>query len=96
MVLQTCVPEEVTLTWNPITGATAYTLQIDTLDGFTDPWIEASAIAVTSYTPAALANEQQYYWRVAGTRGSRNRPLVGGMEFHHKESDRWHSSRGRG
>jgi hypothetical protein len=68
------VPEEVILTWNPITGAAAYTLEIDTLGDFTDPWFTASAIAMTSYTPVALANEQQYYWRVAGTRGTESGP----------------------
>jgi hypothetical protein len=68
------VPEEVILTWNPVTGATAYTLEIDTLGDFADTWITEPALGGISYTPAALADEQQYYWRVAGIRGTETGP----------------------
>jgi len=68
------VPDEVTLTWKPITGAIAYALQINMLDDFTDPWLSVSDIPGTSYLPASLANEQQYFWRVAGTRSGETGP----------------------
>jgi hypothetical protein len=68
------VPQDVSLTWNAITGATVYTLQIDTLDSFTDPWFTASGIAATSYLLSEPAGEQQYFWRVAGMRGAELSP----------------------
>jgi hypothetical protein len=68
------IPDEVTLTWNPITGAATYTLQINTLDDFTDPWFTSSDIAITSYNPSSLEVDQQYFWRVAGIRGEETGP----------------------
>jgi hypothetical protein len=68
------LPDDVTLTWNQVTGAASYTIQINTLDDFTDPWVTASDITIPSYAPSTLVADQQYFWRVAGIRGVETGP----------------------
>ncbi len=50
--------------WNPVTGSTAYYLEIATDPDYNNV-VEAATVTATSYTPAApLAPGTLYYWRV--------------------------------
>jgi photosystem II stability/assembly factor-like uncharacterized protein len=53
----------VILSWQPATGATSYTIALDTSSGFTSPvtWNTAT----TSQTTGMLSKGSTYYWRVA-------------------------------
>ncbi len=66
-------PLQPTLTWNAVSGATSYSLQVATDAGFSNIVITANNIAVTNYTPASnLANNTTYYWRVLAANGAGN------------------------
>ncbi|MBD3193227.1 MAG: hypothetical protein GF308_21515 [Candidatus Heimdallarchaeota archaeon] len=51
-----------TLSWNGVTGATDYQIQIDDYDSFNSPFIDDTTID-TQYTSSSLG-EDTYYWRV--------------------------------
>ena len=54
------------LTWSPVDGATGYTLEIDTEDGFIDP--TTLSTKATSYVITSnQAPYVDYYWRVRAT-----------------------------
>ena len=57
-----------TLTWNAVTGATSYEVQVSTVSNFASTVFDQSGITATSQavTPA-LSNNTQYYWRVNAT-----------------------------
>jgi hypothetical protein len=54
------------LHWHPVAGATAYTLQIDTMAGFNNPFI-AVPLGDTSYTPLIDLPVKTIYWRVSSS-----------------------------
>lgn len=53
-------------TWNAVTGATLYHIQISTVSNFTSTVVDDATLATNSYTPSALTVGTLYYWRVAG------------------------------
>jgi hypothetical protein len=54
-----------TLSWNPVTGATGYRLQVATDSNFVSNIVlDQSNITGTSYPLAGLANGTEHYWRV--------------------------------
>jgi choice-of-anchor B domain-containing protein len=60
-----------TLTWNVVSGATSYSLQVATDAGFSNVVIAVSGLAAANYTPTtSLANNTTYYWRVLASNGS--------------------------
>ncbi len=60
------------LTWNSVTGASTYRLQVSTNPSFSSTVVDASSLTTTSYTMNMLSNEATYYWRVyaSGSGGS--------------------------
>jgi subtilisin-like proprotein convertase family protein len=52
-----------TLTWNPVAGATGYTVEVATDAGFTNI-IHTNTVAGTSDSVSGLAILTQYFWRV--------------------------------
>ncbi len=52
------------LTWNPVAGATSYSVQVSAAADFTNPVYDESDIAETNVTLPALLNNTIYYWRV--------------------------------
>jgi len=60
-----------TLTWNSVSGATGYHLQVSTNSQFTSPVVDVSNLTTTSYSPTNLGtgpggtSGSVYYWRVA-------------------------------
>ncbi|MBN2761958.1 MAG: DUF362 domain-containing protein, partial [Bacteroidales bacterium] len=62
------------LTWNSLTAATAYTLQVDTVYTFENPWLTIENIANAGYMLGDLKYEYQYFWRIAGTRNGETGP----------------------
>ena len=55
-----------TLSWNTVTGATAYEVQISTSSGFVPVMIDDSTLTSTSKQVTGLTNSTSYYWRVRG------------------------------
>jgi hypothetical protein len=53
-----------TVTWNLVTGATSYTLQISTVSDFSTAIVNQAGINSISYGVNGLANNTVYYWRV--------------------------------
>jgi hypothetical protein len=53
-----------TLTWNAVTGATGYELQVSTSSGFTTTVVNQTSLTNTSYSASGLSNSTLYYWRV--------------------------------
>ena len=52
-----------TLTWNPVTGATYYHLQVSTSASFSSNVVNKDSLTVTSSSVTGLANSSSYYWR---------------------------------
>jgi subtilisin family serine protease len=57
------------LTWNTVSGATSYNVQVSTSSSFGTTVYNATGITSTSASPAGLANNTTYYWRVSATNG---------------------------
>ena len=53
-----------TLTWNVVTGATYYRLQISTSAAFTSTVLDKDSITVPTFSVTGLSNATPYYWRV--------------------------------
>ena len=56
-----------TLSWNAVTGAESYKVQVSEDAGFTTFIIDQSGITETSFEVTGLSNNMQYYWRVIAT-----------------------------
>jgi uncharacterized protein (TIGR02145 family) len=56
-----------TLSWNPSTGATSYTLQVSTISSFTSFVYNQSGLTGTSQQVSGLSNSTTYYWCVSAT-----------------------------
>jgi len=56
------------LSWNPVSGASSYRLQLSRTADFTSPVLDISALLVPSFTVEDLKNDSEYFWRV----GARN------------------------
>ena len=56
-----------TLTWNAVSGATSYRLQVAPDTGFTPLTLDSSGITGTSRTITGLSASTTYYWRVSAT-----------------------------
>ncbi|MBN1561762.1 DUF1080 domain-containing protein, partial [candidate division KSB1 bacterium] len=55
------------LSWNAVSGAASYQLQVSTNSGFTSVVFDQSAITATSFPVSGLNNNMTYYWRVNAT-----------------------------
>ena len=53
--------------WKPVTGATAYKIEIDTTSGFTAPVVTIE-LSDTTFTPLADLDYRLYYWHVSCSR----------------------------
>ena len=57
-----------TLTWNSVSDADTYNLQISTSSDFSSTVVNETELTSTSYTPSLnLLMGTQYYWRVSAT-----------------------------
>jgi ligand-binding sensor domain-containing protein len=61
-------------TWNAVTGALSYQLQISTISTFQTADFDKPGISGTSFQPTPLANSTKYYWRV-GAVGTSSAPV---------------------
>jgi hypothetical protein len=64
----TGIPINIALNWQSVSGATGYTLQVDTLLAFENPWLTVENIESASHSLTDLKYEHQYFWRIAATR----------------------------
>ena len=64
------VPAPIVFSWNGVTTATAYQLQVAQLSGFSSTVYNNAGITSTSQTVSGLAYSTSYYWRVQATNGS--------------------------
>lgn len=60
----TSVPMTPTLTWNAVTGATYYHLQISTSAAFTSTVLDKDSITAPTFAVTGLLAGTPYYWRV--------------------------------
>jgi hypothetical protein len=63
----TGVPVSTTLTWNPVTGATTYHVQVSSAQSFAAILVDDSTLTTTSKTIGLLSNNTTYYWRVSAS-----------------------------
>jgi uncharacterized protein (TIGR02145 family)/uncharacterized repeat protein (TIGR02543 family) len=56
-----------TLTWNTVTGATTYRVQVSTVNTFATLFTQDSTLTVGSKAISGLANGTKYFWRVNAT-----------------------------
>ncbi len=56
-----------TLSWNAVTGADSYKVQVSDDSGFTTFIVDQSGVIETSFAVTGLSNNTQYYWRVLST-----------------------------
>ena len=68
------IPAPAILSWQNLTAATAYSLQVDTVYTFEDPWLVIDNISDETYSLSGLGYERQYFWRIAGTRNGETGP----------------------
>jgi hypothetical protein len=59
-----------TLSWNTVSGATAYQLQVSTVSSFTSTIFDNATLTGTSQNVSALSYNTTYYWRVRGNNAS--------------------------
>ena len=65
-----------TLTWNPVSGATSYRLQFDKSNTFPAPlFLDDSLIASPSRIVSSLTNSTTYYWRVSAKNAGGSSPF---------------------
>ncbi len=57
----------VTISWSSVAGATAYTLQVASMYGFSTTLINLTGLTTTSSVISGLSTSATYFWRVAGT-----------------------------
>ncbi|MBI3111316.1 MAG: fibronectin type III domain-containing protein [Ignavibacteriales bacterium] len=57
-------PTTLTLSWNAVSGAQTYRLQVSTSASFASTIVDDSTLSGTSMQVGALATNTQYYWRV--------------------------------
>jgi|GEM_PF-1429116 len=55
------------LTWNPVSAATSYSVQLSTVSSFATTIVNQTGIPSTSYTASGLSNNSTYFWRVNAT-----------------------------
>jgi predicted small secreted protein len=60
-------PTGITLSWNAVSGASAYHLQLSLSPDFNMPLVDDSTLTVMSKTIGSLSNGATYYWRVSGS-----------------------------
>jgi hypothetical protein len=70
---ETAVPVNPLFSWNPVGGATSYTVQVSTTAGFVDTLID-STVTGTSLLHGPLATGTQYFWRVRANGGTGSSP----------------------
>ena len=63
----TNMPLVLTLSWNPVGGATSYRLQVATNSSFTSIVVDDSLLTATSRSIGPLVNNTQYFWHVSAT-----------------------------
>jgi hypothetical protein len=62
-----CTDNQPTFRWSTVENATSYTIQIDTVNTFSAPFIMVP-VSDTTYTPAIKLSEGAYFWRVSSSR----------------------------
>jgi hypothetical protein len=63
----TGVATNVTLSWNAVTGATSYDVQVSTSSNFSTTVVNQLALTTTSLATTSLQVNTTYYWRVRAT-----------------------------
>jgi photosystem II stability/assembly factor-like uncharacterized protein len=64
------LPANITFTWQPVDGVTAYTLQVSIDRDFVNLVVDRTGISEAQYYVDSLQNHTDYYWRVNVTNGS--------------------------
>ncbi|TPE42501.1 LamG-like jellyroll fold domain-containing protein [Pontibacter mangrovi] len=59
-----------TLSWNAVSGADSYQVQVSTSSGFSSTVLNKSNLTGTSVTASNLAESTTYYWRARATNGA--------------------------
>lgn len=57
-------PSSVTFSWNAVSGASTYRLQVSTDSTFASAFVDQNALASTSYTASGFSSGTTYFWRV--------------------------------
>ena len=60
-----CVPDTLTLAWNPIAGATRYYVQLSTDSAFSSYAINDSSVSTSLTVTSPLASSTDYFWKVS-------------------------------
>ena len=60
-----CVPDTLTLAWNPMAGATMYYVQLSTDAGFSTFAVNGSSVSPSFAVTSPLEDNMLYYWRVS-------------------------------
>jgi hypothetical protein len=81
----TGIPTGITLTWQNVSGATAYKIQVDTLSTFENPIFSVENITGAAHSLTNLKYEHKYYWRIAATRAGESGPWSEIRNFTTKE-----------
>jgi hypothetical protein len=63
----TGVSKTPTLSWNAVTGATSYQVQVSTSSSFASFVVDQSGITGTSYNLTGLSDSTVYYWKVSAS-----------------------------
>jgi hypothetical protein len=66
------VPTSLTLSWNAVSRAVSYQLQVSINSSFSNYVVKPSGLTSTSYDISGLANNTTYYWRVNATNAGGN------------------------
>ena len=68
------IPVTIALTWQSVSGATGYKLQVDTVYTLENPWITVENLSSANYSLSGLKDNHQYFWRIAATRTGETGP----------------------